>query len=264
MPELVLPHAVLAALWLPHVAGDELPRLAQLPRAAAALKGPAESHVVHPAAAGAQLEPLERLLGRLAATRPAHIGALLPQPGHVAGLPRVVLERALSAEQCLLVAGPEGSWAVVPHAEPYGSHLEPGVLVSWYEVALPPEERPVATLLGAQGTLGEARREVADAVSRATVLLADLADADAPADPRLLRSELPTDLLPPDLDARRVELLARCARLLGIVQLARTSAADATGGAAAARSRALHELEVVARRGLGAASLTVQPASTSR
>lgn len=256
VPDIVLPHAVLAALWIPRIAGDDLPRLAELPRAVAAVTGAEESHIVEPGALGARVTSLAQLLGWFAAQGPHEIGAVLPRPGHVAGLPQVVLHDALAAEQCLVISGQHGSWAAVPTSEPFGSALEPGVLVRWRVRELPPTELPAAVLLGSLGSLGEARRDVAAATSNATEALAALSTLDYPATSVTL-GELPDDVLPPGLPARRLELLSRCARLLGIVQAAQTVEASLSSGEARTRRRELHELETVARRGLSTASLSL-------
>jgi len=258
--DIVLPHAVLAALWIPRLAGEEMPRAGELPRAVAALTGDGEEHVVELSTDAGSLATampppltLAQLLGRFAAQPLSDVGALLPRPGHVVGLPKVVLHDALTAEQCLLLAGPAGSWAVIPHAETFGSVQERGTLVRWSVHAIPPHELPVSVLLGSVGSLSDVRREVATATAHATEVLRSLLAGSASLRTHHVElGELPAEILPSALDSRRFTLLYRCARLLGLLQAAMEVEDDV---AHPQWAEELRQLETVARRGLSAASL---------
>jgi len=263
VPELVLPHAVLAALWLPPVAtagpvaGDE-----PHPLVDAALRAVAgeDTHVVdRPDGA---VRSLREMVGRIVGQGITDVGAVLPVPGHVAGLPGVALLDAVDAGQCLLIRTDGGSWAVVPQVESFGSDLEPGTLVRWVLHPFPFAERPVPTLLGLVGSLRQARQDIAQALVTAGQALEQLDLAtwrpDAAREAaEVLHGDLTTDVLPPGLDPARVEVLTRAARLLSIVQLA----LEDDGGAVlarqgAARAEVLRDLEHTARRALAAASVS--------
>lgn len=257
--ELVVPHAVLAALWLPYVSGEERPRLAALPKAVAAVSGK-ETHVVSGTGDG-----LAQLLGRWASRSPRHVAAVLPVPGRIAGLPAEAVGPGLEAGQCLLCGGKDWGTALVPHASTFGSALEPGVLVEWQEIPLADPHPALATLLGGLASVPEARGEVLEGIWQATSVLEQLDVADAAGMPEafeLLHAEVPGHVLPPGLEPRRVELLARAARLLGLSELS-TSHEGAPRTASQGRERfaALQQVGEVARRGLVAASRTVLPDS---
>ncbi len=259
----MLPHAVLAALWLPAIAsagpagadaGDDL-----VDAGLRALAGE-DTHVVD--RPDGEVRSLREMARRLVGQELTDVGAVLPVPGHVAGVPGVVLLDAVDAGQCLLIRAEGGSWAVVPQVESFGSDLEPGTLVRWVLRPFPFAERPVPTLLGLVGSLRQARQEVARALVTAGEALEQLdlagwrpdAAREAAA---LLREEIRTDLLPPGLEPTRVEVITRAARLLAILQLA----AEDDGGAVvahqgAARAEVLRELEHIARRSLAAATVT--------
>ena len=257
MAELVLPHAVLAALWLPVLSestGDGT--------AAAALSAVTggEAHLVqYP---DDSTRELRRVVPELVGRAFTEVGAVLPVPGHVTGVPGVALTDAVDAGQCLLVATPEGSWAAVPAVEHFGSELEPGTLVRWLLHPFPFAERPVATLLGQAGTLADARRELTAGLVQAGDALAELDLASWRPDAAreaaaLLREDVASDLLPPGLSGPRVDVLSRAARLLALVQLA----LEDDGGAVVAqqgavRRRLLGDLEHTARRALAAASVS--------
>lgn len=253
----MLPHVVLAALWLPPVVAAGPDRSDVVDSALHAVAGD-DTHVVdRPDGA---VKSLRDMVGRIVGQEITDVGAVLPVPGHVAGLPGVALLDAVDAGQCLLIRAEGGSWAVVPQVEAFGSDLEPGTLVRWVLHPFPFAERPVPTLLGLVGSLRQARQDIARALVTAGEALEalDLASwrPDAAREAaRLLHDDLSTDVLPPGLEPARVEVLTRAARLLAIVQLA----LEDDGGAVmarqgAARAEVLRDLEHTARRALAAAS----------
>ncbi|MEE6273224.1 hypothetical protein V2J56_07675 [Georgenia sp. MJ206] len=254
MPQLILPYAVLAAVWAPHVHDEASAR-----RAHAVVAGD-EAHLV--VAEDGTTTPLRPVLADVPGRRVIDVGALLPGPGHVAGVPGVALDLALESEQCLLVATDAGRWAVVPEVTTFGSVLEPGTMVRWHVRPLPPGERGLPTLLGLVGSLGQARREISTALIEAVDALEALDVArwheDAVAElAGVVRAELPAHLLPPGIEERRAEVLTRAARVLAITELAATDdGAAVTLAQASARSRVLADLALVARRAMAAASVT--------
>lgn len=252
MSELVLPYAVIAALWLPRLAG----------RAEAALVAVAgdEAHLV--ADPGGSTRPLREAMIDAGEPPVEHVGALLPMPGRVEGLPAAVTAEAVEAGQVLLVGSRGRDVAVIPDVTEFGSELERGTLVRWRVTELPATERPLPSLLGTVGGLGEARLELTQAlVSAADVIegigIASWRDDAGVTLAELMRAELPVELLPPGLEPRRIEVLSRAARLLAVVE----AAADDGGGHLGVhdghvRHRVLADLDAVARRALAAASIT--------
>ncbi|WP_324652722.1 hypothetical protein [Georgenia sp. H159] len=271
MPDLVLPHAVLAALWLPKLAAAGPSRSGEggdvIDAALRAITGE-DTHVIdRPDGA---VRSAREMAGRIVGEQITDVGAVLPAPGHVAGLPGVALLDAVDAGQCLLIRAEGGSWAVVPHVERFGSDLEPGTLVRWVLHPFPFAERPVPTLLGLVGSLRQARQEIVEALVTAGEALEQLDLAgwrpDAAREAaHLLREDVSSDLLPPGLEPTRVEVLTRAARLLAVVQLA----LEDDGGAVvarqgAARAEVLRGLEHTARRALAAASVSHVSGGVSR
>ncbi|MFC4556443.1 hypothetical protein [Georgenia faecalis] len=257
MVELVLPYAVIAALWLPRVRDT-----ASVRRAVAAIADDDEHLVESPDGSRPLVHALRDVVAPGGGNRVLDAGALLPAPGHVAGVPAVALPEALDAEQCLLVRTTDAQWAAVPEVTTYGSALEPGTLVRWHARPLPAGERAVPTLLGGVGTLGQARRELGTALLEALDELEALDVArwrpDAAAElADLGHAELPDGLLPPGLPERQVDVLTRAARLLAITELAREDdGAAVTAAQSGARSRVLSGLALTARRGMAAASVS--------
>ncbi len=271
VPELVLPHAVLGALWLPAVAAAGVAHSgagdAVVDAALRAVAGE-DTHVVD--RPDGEVRSLRETAGRLVGQEITDVGAVLPVPGHVAGLPGVALLDAVDAGQCLLIRAEGGSWAVVPQVEGFGSELEPGTLVRWVLHPFPFAERPVPTLLGLVGSLRQARQEITQALVTAGEALEQLDLAGWRPDvareaAHLLREDVSSELLPPGLEPARIEVLTRAARLLAIVQLA----LEDDGGAVvarqgAARSEVLRGLEHTARRALAAASVSHVSGGISR
>ena len=252
---LALPRSVLLALWLQGVGTGSGP----LQRALAAVQGDDEPHEVSAGDdAGLAGDALADLFTAWASGA-RDVAAVLPAPGDLAGVPAAVSRAAVDAGECVLVRTAAGSFAAVPTVEEFGSALEPGHLVRW-EVTTVPDWR--TALLASLGSLADAERELRLALISATEALASLDVArwrpDAADAIAALRSD--TGLrwpVPPELDGRRVRVLASAARLRAIVSLA--TADD--GGAvnlwqADQRSTALREVDRAARRAMSAATAT--------
>lgn len=261
VPELVLPHAVRAALWLPLLASSDPERDRVLDDALRAVSD-GESHLVH-APDGDERE-LRRAAGSIIGQQVTDVGAVLPAPGHVAGVPGVVLTEAVEAGQCVLLRTTGGSWALVPRVESFGSELEPGTLVHWMVHPFPFAERPVPTLLGQVGSLRQARQDITQALLEAGDALESLDLAGWRPDvaleaAHLMREEVSGHQLPPGLEPARVEVLSRAARLLAVVELATADDGGALGAAqGTARLDVLRELAATARRALAAASVSTR------
>jgi hypothetical protein len=247
MTDLRLPRSVTAALWLPHVRD-----LGSVTRAAAAITGDDEPHVA--VTGRAQLNLAALFAGWSPITFAA---AALPVPGSPGGVPAAATADAVEAGECLVVAGRDGSWVAVPRVRRFGSSLEPGSSVAWHVVPAPGAEQ---TVMSAVGTLTEARESLVRGLAAATDALTRLDVArwrpDAAAQiAGLLTERTPDWPLPAEIGPERTELLARAARLLAIVRLARQSeAAAVTAWAADQRTAALQEVESAARKAMSAAT----------
>lgn len=264
VPDLVLPYAVLGALWLPTLTLSPAAAAAgsavtvddtRVARAMAAVAGD-EAHIV--VAPDGDERTLREVAAKFTDQVLLDVGAVLPVPGRAAGVPGVALLDAIEAEQCLLLRTEGGSWAVVPQVEAFGSALEPGTLVRWRLFPFPFAERPVPTLLGLVGTVRQARVDIAAALTEALDACAGLdlvpggGDGAALA-AEVLRSEVPAGLLPPGLDGPRVEVITRAARLLALSELATDDGAESAQDRS--RTDALAGLREVARGALAAASV---------
>ncbi|ORT57479.1 hypothetical protein [Streptomyces sp. CB03238] len=196
-------------------------------------------------------------LGRLRALGVAGWRVALPAPGHPLGLsgPPEFNARALEAEEA--VVGYGAGFGLVP--EVYEAGPEPGDLhveVLWH--CLPVREAPPADV----PSLGEAERELAEALRDATVVLTrlDVAAsgpvAEAALDAYRARAEAGREVLAPGYPPRAVRVLELAQRVGLLISLA-YSPAYGTGGAhggavsaseMAARAEALRPVERVARR----------------
>ncbi len=251
---LALPRSVLLALWVEGLGTGAAP----LQRALRAVQGDDEPHAVVADDVGLTGEGLAGLVGAWA-SGPRDVAAVLPAPGDLTGVPAAVSGAAVDAGECVLVRTPAGSYAAVPAVEEFGSALEPGHLVTWHVSAVP-DWRTV--LLGTLGSLGDAERALRLALIAATEALASLDVArwrpDAAEAIAALRSDTAVQWpVPPELDGRRLRVLALAARLRAIVDLA--TADD--GGAvnlwqADQRSTALRVVDRAARRAMSAATAT--------
>ncbi|MEV3991553.1 hypothetical protein AB0J57_21845 [Streptomyces sp. NPDC049837] len=196
-------------------------------------------------------------LGRLRALGVKGWRVALPAPGHPLGLsgPPEFNARALEAEEA--VVGYGAGFGLVP--EVYEAGPEPGDLhveVLWH--CLPVREAPPADV----PSLGEAERELAEALRDATVVLTrlDVAAsgpvAEAALDAYRARAEAGRQVLAPGYPPRAVRVLELAQRVGLLVSLAYSPAygsGGAHGGAVsasemAARAEALRPVERVARR----------------
>ncbi|MBK5248188.1 MAG: hypothetical protein JJE50_01950 [Actinomycetales bacterium] len=248
-----LPRSVLAALWIgslnrPDGAGS-------LARAVASVQGDDEPHRTDVG------EPLAVLIGDALG---AEVVAVLPAPGEPVALGGRAGAAAMEAGECLVIGAPPGGSSgrvAVPDVTVFGSHLEPGALVTWHVF-----DGPAAVV--AVDSPGDARRLLAEALGIAVDALTRMDVARwrevAAEEIALLASQsVPSSLevlLPPELDPRRAELLVRAARLEAIVELA-----VADDGAAVntwqvdQRAAALRHVASAARRAMSAASASGPP-----
>jgi hypothetical protein len=226
--------------------------LGSVTRAAAAITGDDEPHV---ALVGRSQLNIAALFAKWAPARV--VGAVLPVPGNPAGAPAAVAAEAVEAGECLVVAAREGRWVAVPTVRAFGSALEPGATVSWQVTEVAEAEH---ALLATLGSLAEARTRLAEALITATEALTrlDLARWRPEAASRiadLASAQAPDWPLPPEVGADRIELLARAARLLAIVELARDGEDPAvTTWQSDQRLAALREVDAAARRAMAAAT----------
>ncbi|MCF6525737.1 hypothetical protein [Streptomyces sp. JJ36] len=200
-------------------------------------------------------------LGRLRALGTTGLRVALPVPGHPLGLsgPPEFNARALEAGEAVLARG--AGVGLVPEvheagpergvAGPEDRHVE----VVWR--CLPVQEAPPADV----PSLGEAERELAEAVREATELLTrlDVAGSGPVADAALAayraRAEAGRRLLAPGYPARAVRVLELAQRVTALVSIASGDGGDgrAHGGAVSAsemaeRDRVLRPVERTARR----------------
>ncbi|MER7700206.1 MULTISPECIES: hypothetical protein [unclassified Streptomyces] len=189
-------------------------------------------------------------LGRLRSLGATGFRVALPVPGHPLGLsgPPDFNARALEAEEAVVAYGvPYGLVPEVGEAGPEGDvHVE----VVWR--VLPVREAPPADV----PSLGEAERELAEALRDATAVLArlDVAGsgpvAEAAVDAYRARAERGRDVLAPGYPPRAVRVLEMAQRVGLLVSVAYE---NGHGGAVSAseisaRGEALRPVERVARR----------------
>ncbi|WP_426560177.1 hypothetical protein ACPPVT_11045 [Angustibacter sp. McL0619] len=248
-----LPRAAVLALW----AGPVLSGRANAGALLRAVQGDDERHEVATADAS-QLEPLAlpgRLGELLAGLRDQHVRALrlvLPVPGDPSALPgpASVNEAAIEAGECLVtVGGPP--IALIPEVYEFGSVYEVGHQVIWQVVDCSPPVAPLTT------TVGEAERELREALLRATDALHDLdlarwrPDASDRIDDLRQGADVPW---PSSTPPRAVRVLDLAWRVRSIVELAREDDGAAVNGwEATRRDEELRQLDDVSRRALVAA-----------
>ncbi|MFD9883501.1 hypothetical protein ACFWZT_18825 [Streptomyces alboflavus] len=194
-------------------------------------------------------------LGRLRALGVTGLRVALPAPGHPLGLsgPPAFNERALEAGEAVVATGaPYGLVPEVSEAGPQDAvdaadvHVE----VVWH--CLPVREAPPADV----PSLGEAERELADALREATEVLArlDVAAsgpvAEAAIDAYRARAERGREALAPGYPPRAVRVLELAQRVGLLISVAYE---NGHGGAVSAsqmgaRAEALRPVERVARR----------------
>ncbi|MFF8292355.1 hypothetical protein ACF068_24405 [Streptomyces sp. NPDC016309] len=195
-------------------------------------------------------------LGRLRTLGVKGWRVALPAPGHPLGLsgPPAFNARALEAEEA--VVGYGAAFGLVPEVYEAGPVDDVHVEVVWH--CLPVREAPPADV----PSLGEAERELAEALRDATVVLTRLnvaasgPVAEAALDAYRARAEAGREVLAPGYPPRAVRVLELAQRVGLLVSLAH-SPAYGTGGAhggavsaseMAARAEALRPVERVARR----------------
>ena len=248
-----LPRSAVLALW----AGPVLTGRANTGALLRAVHGDDEPHEVAIADApglGTIAAP-GRLAELLQALSEQHVRALrlvLPAPGDPMALPgpREVNEAAVEAGECLVtVGGPP--LAIIPEIFEFGSVYELGHEVTWHVMDCAP---PVAPLVV---TVGEAERELREALLRATDVLTDLdvgswrPDATERIDS--LR-DLDVPRLPEVTPPRAVRVLDLAWRVRSIVELAREDhGGSVTGWEASRRDDELRHLDTVSRKALVAA-----------
>ncbi|MEU9922968.1 hypothetical protein AB0H51_17000 [Streptomyces griseoluteus] len=189
-------------------------------------------------------------LGRLRALGVTGLRVALPAPGHPLGLsgPPDFNTRALAAGEAVVCAG--AAFGLVPEVTEAGPAGDVHVEVVWH--VLPVREAPPADV----PSLGEAERELAEALREATEVLSrlDVAGsgpvAAAAIDAYRARAERDGEVLAPGYPPRAARVLELAARVGLLVSLARERG---HGGAVSAsemgaRAEALRPVERTARR----------------
>ncbi|MER6675679.1 hypothetical protein [Streptomyces sp. NPDC000983] len=189
-------------------------------------------------------------LGRLRGLGVAGLRVALPAPGHPLGLsgPPEFNARALEAEEAVICHG--AAFGLVPEVRSAGPHGDVHVEVVWH--VLPVREAPPADV----PSLGEAERELAEALREATEVLSrlDVAGsgpvAEAAIDAYRARAERGREVLAPGYPPRAVRVLELAQRVGVLVSLASENGhgAAVTSGEMAARAEALRPVERTARR----------------
>ncbi|MFF3496875.1 hypothetical protein ACFYWS_36685 [Streptomyces sp. NPDC002795] len=194
-------------------------------------------------------------LGRLRALGVGGLRVALPAPGHPLGLsgPPEFNARALEAEEAVVCHG--AALGLVPEVYEVGPEGDVHVQVMWH--CLPVREAPPADV----PSLGEAERELAEALRDATEVLTRLDVAgsgpvsEAAVDAYRARAERGREALAPGYPGRAVRVLELAQRVGLLVSVAYESG---HGGAVSAsemgaRALALRPVERTARRALVAA-----------
>ncbi|MGW0946610.1 hypothetical protein ACWD4O_29255 [Streptomyces sp. NPDC002623] len=194
-------------------------------------------------------------LGRLRALGVSGLRVALPAPGHPLGLsgPPEFNARALEAEEAVVCHG--AGYGLVPEVYEAGPEGDVHVEVVWH--CLPVREAPPADV----PSLGEAERELAEALRDATAVLTQLdvagsgPVAEAAIDAYRARADGGREVLAPGYPPRAVRVLELAQRVGLLVALA---SEHGHGGAVssaemAARAEALRPVERTARRALVAA-----------
>ncbi|WP_328428682.1 hypothetical protein [Streptomyces sp. NBC_00443] len=189
-------------------------------------------------------------LGRLRALGVSGLRVALPAPGHPLGLsgPPEFNARAMDAEEAVICHG--AAFGLVPEVYEAGPDGDVHVEVVWH--VLPVREAPPADV----PSLGEAERELAEALREATEVLSrlDVAGsgpmAEAAIDAYRARAERGREVLAPGYPPRAVRVLELAQRVGLLISLA---CANGHGGAVSsaemgARAEALRPVERVARR----------------
>jgi len=199
---------------------------------------------------------LSLALGRLRALKVTGLRVALPAPGHPLGLsgPPEFNARALEAEEAVICQG--AALGLVPEVHEAGPAGDVHVEVVWR--VLPVREAPPADV----PSLGEAERELAEALREATEVLSrlDVAGsgpvAEAAVDAYRARVEGGGgEVLAPGYPSRAVRVLELARRVSLLVSLAvdRGPGGAVSASEMVARGEALRPVERTARRALVAA-----------
>ncbi|BBC37608.1 uncharacterized protein SGFS_089020 [Streptomyces graminofaciens] len=194
-------------------------------------------------------------LGRLRALGVTGLRVALPAAGHPLGLsgPPEFNKRALEAEEAVICHG--GALGLVPEVYSAGPSGDVHVEVVWH--CLEVREAPPADV----PSLGEAERELAEALREATAVLSQLdvaasgPVAEAAIDAYRARAERGRELLAPGYPPRAVRVLELAQRVGLLISVAYE---NGDGGAVSAsemvaRGAALRPVERTARRAMVAA-----------
>ncbi|MER7194253.1 hypothetical protein [Streptomyces flaveolus] len=189
-------------------------------------------------------------LGRLRALGATGLRVALPAPGHPLGLsgPPEFNARALEAEEAVVCHG--AALGLVPEVYEAGPSGDVHVEVVWH--CLPVREAPPADV----PSLGEAERELAEALRDATEVLTrlDVAGSGPVAEAAVAayraRAERGREVLAPGYPPRAVRVLELAQRVGALVALAHDNGHGGAVSASemAARGEALRPVERTARR----------------
>ncbi|MGW1022789.1 hypothetical protein ACWD4J_03580 [Streptomyces sp. NPDC002577] len=189
-------------------------------------------------------------LGRLRALGTTGLRVALPAPGHPLGLsgPPEFNARALEAEEAVVCQG--AALGLVPEVHEVGPEGDVHVEVVWH--CLPVREAPPADV----PSLGEAERELAEALREATAVLSrlDVAAsgpvAEAAIDAYRARAEQGGEVLAPGYPPRAVRVLELAQRVGLLISVAYENGQGGAVSASemAARAEALRPVERTARR----------------
>ncbi|MDQ0953544.1 hypothetical protein QFZ24_007467 [Streptomyces phaeochromogenes] len=189
-------------------------------------------------------------LGRLRALGVTGLRVALPAPGHPLGLsgPPDFNARALDAEEAVVCHG--AALGLVPEVSEAGPDGDVHVEVVWH--CLPVREAPPADV----PSLGEAERELAEALRDATEMLSrlDVAGsgpvAEAAIDAYRARAERGREVLAPGYPPRAVRVLELAERVGLLISVAFENGHGGAVSASemAARSEALRPVERTSRR----------------
>ncbi|MFF4405309.1 hypothetical protein ACFY2W_31280 [Streptomyces sp. NPDC001262] len=195
-------------------------------------------------------------LGRLRALGATGLRLALPVPGHPLGLsgPPEFNARAMEAEEAVVVSGV--ALGLVPEVSEAGPAGDVHVEVVWH--CLPVREAPPADV----PSLGEAERELAEALREATEVLTrlDVAGSGPVAQAALeayrARAEAGREVLAPGYPPRAVRVLELAQRVSALVSIAyepgdregREHGGAVSASEIAARAAALRPVERTARR----------------
>ncbi|MFE0045845.1 hypothetical protein [Streptomyces albireticuli] len=195
-------------------------------------------------------------LGRLRALGATGLRLALPVPGHPLGLsgPPEFNARALEAEEAVVATG--AALGLVPEVREAGPEGDVHVEVEWHCMAVrdaPPADVP---------SLGEAERELAEALREATAVLTrlDVAGSGPVAQAALeayrARAEAGREVLAPGYPPRAVRVLELAQRVGALIAIAyapgghegREHGGAVSASEMAARAQALRPVERTARR----------------